>query len=101
MTGTFDQTAPQTDHFAIRCPCCGQHMIPGRLYGPSGKGIYWLPDSTRPSEIQGGFCLRPNHIEAAGGLVLDEVSPAGFLAKDRPRSFCCKACGIFLTKCRS
>lgn len=100
MTSVPDRTASKTDNSAIRCPCCGQPMVPGRLYGPSGQGVYWLPDSTEPSGIKGSWCLQTKHIEAAGGIVLDEVSPAGFLATNRPCSFYCNACGIFLTKRR-
>lgn len=102
MTNPLDRTAPahlKENSSAIPCPCCGQPLLPGRLYSPAGQGVYWLPDSTEPSEIPAGLYLHRKNIEASGGIVLDEVSPVGFLAKDRPQSLYCRACRLFLTKC--
>lgn len=72
-------------------------MVRGKLYSPADKGLYWLPDSTGRSELK-GLWLQEKSIQAAGGVVLDELLPVGFIAKGKPDSFYCKTCHIFLTK---
>ena len=81
----------------MKCPYCNQDMVRGKLYGPADKGLYWLPDSTGRSELK-GLWLQAKSIHAAGGVVLDDLLLVGFIAKDRPDSFYCKTCHIFLTK---
>lgn len=84
--------------FSMKCPYCNQDMMRGKLYSPAERGIYWLPDGVDLSEIK-GWCLQEKRIHAAGGMVLDNLLPAGFIVRDRPDSFYCKTCHIFLTKC--
>ena len=81
----------------MNCPYCNQPMVCGKLYGASERGVYWLPDSTSIEEMK-GFILQKKKVDAVGGIVLDDLYPVGFIAKNRPDSFYCKTCNIFLTK---
>lgn len=79
------------------CPECGGPMARGRLYSPAEQGIYWLPDTVGIGDM-GGWVLTEEKIQAAEGVVLDRLRRVGFLAKERPDSYCCKACGLLLTR---
>ncbi len=83
----------------MNCPYCDQPMTHGKLYAADGHGIYWLPTHTDLYSIKG--ILQKKKIIAVGGVVLDQLYPIGFFAKDRPDSFYCKACNVFVTKCDS
>ncbi len=82
---------------AVICPNCHKPMARGRLYSPAEYGIYWLPGDTRPAEL-GGVRLSEKKIRGAGGDVLDRISALTFIAKDRPDSYRCEACGLYLTR---
>lgn len=76
-----------------KCPYCGQKMTCGRIFGVSGRGVYWLPDG---AELNAG-CLTSNAVEGVGGLVLGTVRKAGFLSKERPATWCCSGCRVMIT----
>lgn len=77
----------------MKCPYCGQEMKLGRLRSASGYGVFWLPEG---SEFEG--LLTGKRIEESGGVLLDPVTKIGFFAKEKPESWWCPCCRIFLTK---
>lgn len=81
----------------MKCPYCNQPMICGKLYSASEKGVYWLPSDTSIADMK-GWILQKKKIHSIGGIVLDDLYSVGFIAKNRPDSFYCKTCNIFLTK---
>lgn len=78
----------------MKCPYCGQEMKLGRLRGAGGHAVFWLPDNI----IYEQWALTKNRIEAHGGVVLDDVTKIGFVAKARPESYWCNNCDICITK---
>lgn len=84
----------------MKCPYCDRSMICGKIYSASERGVFWLPDNIDISGLKGCF-LQKKSIHAAGGIVLDELYPIGFAVKNRPDSFWCENCNIFLTRCNA
>lgn len=80
------------------CPFCNQPMVCGKLYSPSERGIFWVPNGFDIQSIK-GWRLKKKNINDVGGIFLDDVASISFIAKDRPNSFYCKSCNLFLTKC--
>lgn len=78
----------------MKCPYCGQEMQLGRLQGAGGHAVFWFPDNTDYEQ----WTLTKNRIEAHGGVVLDDVTKIGFIAKARPESYWCSNCNICITK---
>ena len=78
----------------MNCPYCGKEMKLGRLHSVSEHAVFWLPDHTEYKE----WILTKERIEEHGGVVLDNVSKIGFLAKAKPESYWCENCNICITK---
>lgn len=78
----------------MKCPYCNQEMTAGNLYSVSGRAVYWFPQGKEYN----GVVLSKSKIENQGGIVLDETTSVGFIAKNRPDSFWCKNCKVCITK---
>lgn len=78
----------------MKCPYCNQEMTAGNLYSVGGRAVYWFPQGKEYN----GVVLSKSKIENQGGIVLDETTSVGFIAKNRPDSFWCKKCKVCITK---
>ena len=79
----------------MKCPYCDQEMKLGRLYGVSGCAVFWLPENTDTTDW---WVLSQKKIEESDGVMVDAARKVGMLAKEKPESYFCRDCGIFLTK---
>lgn len=84
----------------MKCPYCGREMEAGGLHGLPNDIVYWLPENSDLNFL----VLTKRRIEECGGIVLCNAMNAAytgltmFAAKERPASYCCKACKAIITK---
>jgi len=75
------------------CPYCGQAMQSGYIYAPRSSASYWLGEEwALPQGI-----LSKRSVERAGGFIIGNVTPIGFISKDKPKSHYCKSCNLLIT----
>ena len=78
----------------MECPYCKQEMIAGHIHAPASHGVYWMPEISKID----GMILSTKKIEEVGGALIDEVAKVGFISKDKPQTYYCEKCNIFITK---
>ena len=78
----------------MKCPYCNTEMVLGALYSGADRAVYWLPAY---AERDFSF-LGQKQIEKRDGVILDQITKVGFLAKERPSSYYCKTCKVILTQ---
>jgi hypothetical protein len=70
------------------CPFCDGNLIPGHIYAPESRAVYWLPET----ESNQGIIVTEENVKKSGGFVLGTVRRIGFIAKKRAESLYCEQC---------
>ncbi len=78
----------------MECPYCKEEMKTGHIHAPASQGAYWLPETSRID----GVILSIKKIKEVGGILIDEVSKAGFISQNKPQTYYCEECSVFITK---
>ncbi|MGN1003146.1 MAG: PF20097 family protein [Oscillospiraceae bacterium] len=82
----------------MNCPYCGAAMEKGRLRSWTSEPIYWLPLDAELLWLGYGRKKREAKVRKKGGVMLDRMTKMGWEAEASPTSYCCRDCGVFITK---
>lgn len=81
----------------MKCPYCGEEMVPGHIETQAGHPAFWLPHQMNLREASGSILLSVKRVEASGGKLLGRRS-IPFFPHMRPfESMRCRKCDILIT----
>ena len=78
LGGTVDGTNKRTAR-----PFCDGNLIPGHIYAPESRAVYWLPET----ESNHGIIVTEENVKKSGGFVLGTVRKNRVYCKEKGREF--------------
>ena len=81
----------------MKCPYCGEEMVPGHIETQAGHPAFWLPHQMNLREASGSLLVSVKRVEESGGKLLGRRSIPHFLHMLPFESMCCRKCDILIT----